>query len=98
MHTSTCVQDQHFDAAVGKDLLTMPANESVQRHARLLLRRRPGFSESYNFAADFPASRPRQDAGFAANPMVKRYITQPASPKWPAINKPAPRWLEQTEN
>jgi hypothetical protein len=68
-----------------------------QRHARLLLRQRPGFSESYNFAADFPASRPRRDAGFAADPMVKRYITQPASPKWPAINKPAPRWLEQTE-
>jgi hypothetical protein len=88
MHTSTIAHDQLFDAAVGKDLLIMPAIESSSGTLGCLYAGRLGFSESYNFAADFP--HPDHDGTLAPQlirqieDLVKRYITQPANPEWPA--------------
>jgi hypothetical protein len=98
MHTSTMAHDQLFDATVGKDLLIMPAIESssgtlggtipVRKPDGTGWDGRPGLFESYNFAADFP--HPDHDGTLAPQlirqikDLVKRYITQPATPEWPA--------------
>ena len=88
MHTSTYAHDQLFDAAVGKGLLIMPAIESSNGTLGCFYAGRQGFSESYNFAADFPHSD--HDGTLAPQlirqieDLVERYVTQPTNSKWPA--------------
>src|SRR5580704_11914195 len=98
MHTSTLAHDQLFDAAVGKNILIMPAIESSMGTlgANFPVRKpdgtgwdgREGLSESYNFAADFPHTD--HDGTLAPQlirqieDLVKRYITHPANQGWPA--------------
>jgi hypothetical protein len=88
MHTSTCAHDQLFDATIGKNLLIMPAIESANGTLGGFYAGRQGFSQSYHFPADFP--HPDRDLRLAPQliiqieDLIKRYITQPANPAWPA--------------
>jgi hypothetical protein len=67
MHTSTMAHDQLFDAAVGKDLLIMPAIESSSGTLGCFYRP-SGIFGVIQFRSRLPASRPQRDAGSAVDP------------------------------
>jgi hypothetical protein len=80
MHTSTRAHNELFDAAVGRNILIMPAIESGDATFGC-----GGHSPAYHFALDFPGSDndPAPQLVAQIEDLITRYLKQPANPAWP---------------
>ncbi len=85
MQTSTFAHDQLFSAAVGKNILIMPAIESSDATIGC-----GGHSPAYHFASDFPGSpaEPAPQLVLQIEDLVQRYLLEPADPAW------ASQWVQ----
>lgn len=80
MYTATGAHDELFTAAVGKNILILPAIESADATYGC-----GGSSPAYQFASDFPGtdSNPAPQLVLQLKDLIQRYLKQPLDPAWP---------------